>query len=142
MEECYNSIIEQQATEQELLDYHTNKENGNWFYAKTILKDNSENSQNTVFLCDYFEKLFEKNNDCFDNITTVFYKGNLESDFLHEFEPAVAKHFIDNFKIPEYKPDGYVFSSNNSWAFKIVVVTKNNIYAANKYINKDLIGFY
>ena len=92
------------------------------------------------------------NNDCFDNIEKVYYKNepdpnaihcNRNTDIIYEFESLVGKYLVDNLKIPPYKPKGYIFNDEkNMWNFKIIVITTNNIYTANRYINDTLIGFF
>lgn len=61
---------------------------------------------------------------------------------IYEFEEQVGKFLVDNLKIPEFKPDGFIYSSDNKWDFKIVILTTKNIYSFNRYVGKDSLGFY
>ena len=129
--------------------YHIEKNTGNWAYAKLIISQSYDNKSNTEWFSDYLEELFEKNNDCFSNIVSVYYKYesncNVDIDYVYEFETAVAKHLIENLKIQPFKPHGYIFNNDentNKWPFKITVITTKNIYSANRWINENQIGFY
>ena len=129
--------------------YHLEKNTGNWAYAKLIISQSYDNKSNTEWFSDYLEELFEKNNDFFSNIVSVYYKYesncNADIDYVYEFETAVAKHLIENLKIQPFKPHGYIFNNDentNKWSFKITVITTKNIYSANRWIADNLIGFY
>jgi hypothetical protein len=125
--------------------YHKEKTFGNWRFAKKIILHSYENKQAIEFLWDYLEKQFKNNDDEFDNIIKIYYKNDLDIDIFFEFELDIAKYVVDNLKIQSYKPKGYIFSGDenqNKSAFKIVVITKKNIYTANRYITDSVIGFY
>jgi hypothetical protein len=130
-------------------EYHQEKNTGNWAYAKLIISQSYDNKSNTEWFSDYLEELFEKNNDCFSNIVSVYYKYesncNADIDYVYEFETAVAKYLIDNLKIQPFKPHGYIFNNDenaNKWPFKFTVITTKNIYSANRWVNENQIGFY
>jgi hypothetical protein len=130
-------------------EYHQEKNTGNWAYAKLIISQSYDNKSNTEWFSDYLEELFEKNNDCFSNIVSVYYKYesncNADIDYVYEFETAVAKYLIDNLKIQPFKPHGYIFNNDenaNKWPFKLTVITTKNIYSANRWVNENHIGFY
>jgi len=129
--------------------YHLEKNTGNWAYAKLIISQSYDNKTNTEWFSDYLEELFEKNNDCFANIVNVYYKYesncNADIDYVYEFETAVSKYLIENLKIQPFIPNGYIFNNDenvNKWPFKLTVITKKNIYSANRWINENTIGFY
>jgi hypothetical protein len=125
--------------------YHSEKNFGKWYSAKTIVSHSYENKQATVFFWDYLDKQFSENADDFNNILKVYYKNDLDIDIIYEFETNVAKYFVDNLKIQEYKPKGYIFSGDenqNKWNFKIIVITTKGMYSANRYITNSIIGCY
>jgi hypothetical protein len=125
--------------------YHKRKNFGNWQYAKMIVSHSNDDKQATEFFCDYLDNQFIANTDHFDNINKVYYKNNLDIGIIYEFESEIAKYFIDNLKIPAFKPKGYIFTGDenqNKWSFKIVVITTKGIYTANRYINENIIGFH
>ena len=136
-----NDEYEQQF-EENRLNYHTNKESGNWLIAKMIINQSYTDSQRTVFFNDYLDKLFIQNSDCFDNITNVYYIQNESLSTFFKFDRTEGKYIVENLKINEYKPNGLIYASDNKWSFKIIVITTKNIYCANRYINDELIGFY
>jgi hypothetical protein len=91
------------------------------------------------------EKILHDNNDCFDNIQTVYYKNDLDIDIIYNFEKEPAKHIVENLRICPFKPNGILFNNpedTNKWSFQIVVITSNSFYSANRFINESLIGFY
>jgi len=125
--------------------YHKEKNFGNWHYAKRIISHSNDDKQATEFFSDYLERQLRENNDNFNNIQKVYYKNNLDVGIIFEFEEYVAKYLVDNLKIQEYKPKGYIFSGDenqNKWAFKIIVITSKGIYSANRYITDSIIGCY
>lgn len=141
---CYD-LEEEQNYEKLQNEYHILKQSGDWYYAKMIVSHAYQDKNNTELFCDYLEKQLQKNNDCFENITTAYYKNDLDIDIIYEFAPEPAKHLIDNLRIPAYKQQGIIFSNPedaNKWSFKIVVITTKGIYTANRYITEDLIGCY
>jgi hypothetical protein len=131
---------------EELMDsYHSKKNFGNWHYAKRIISHSYENKQATEFFWDYLERQFKENSDNFSNIFKVYYKNDLDIDIIYEFDSDVARYVVDNLKIQEYKPKGYIFSGDenqNKWEFKIIVITTKGIYSANRYITDSIIGCY
>jgi hypothetical protein len=138
-------LEEEQNIEKLQNQYHINKNNGDWYYAKMIVSHAYQDKNNTDLFCDHLEKQFQKNGDSFNNIITAYYKNDLDIDIIYQFSQAPAKHLIDNLRIPSYKPDGIIFSNSedsNKWSFKIVVITNKGIYTANRYITEDLIGCY
>ena len=142
-EQIFDSIENDDRVEEELnYDYHKYKNTGNWFYSKKIIENARNDKQRLTYFIDLFEKHLNENNDSFDNIRSVFYKANYDIDMVYEFEEAVGKFFVDNLKIIDYKPDGYLYSADNKWDFKIVILTTKNIYSFNRYINKDQFGCY
>ena len=125
--------------------YHKEKNFGNWHYAKRIISHSNDDKQATEFFSDYLERHLRENNDNFNNIQKVYYKNDLDVGIIFEFEEYVAKYLVDNLKIQEYKPKGYIFSGDenqNKWAFKIIVITTKGIYSANRYITDSIIGCY
>ena len=141
---CYD-LEEEQNIEKIQNEYHIMKQGGNWYYAKMIVSHAYQDKNNTDLFWDHLEKQFLKNGDSFDNISTVYYKNDLDIDIIYQFACEPAKHLIDNLRIPAYKPHGIIFSNPedaNKWSFKIVVITNKGIYTANRYITEDLIGFY
>lgn len=140
----YN-LKDEQNQEQLDYDYHHNKDHGNWQYAKMIVSHSWEDKTNTEFFTDYLELQFQTNNDCFENIRTVYYKNDLDIDIIYSFEAEPGKHLIDNLRIPPFKPHGIIFNNPenaNKWSFKIVVITTRGIYSANRFINDTIIGYY
>lgn len=126
-------------------EYHIMKDCGDWYYAKMIVSHAYQDKNNTDLFIGHLEKQFLKNGDSFDNIITAYYKNDINIDIMYQFSCAPAKHLIDNLRIPAYKPHGIIFSNPenaNKWSFKIVVITKQNVYTANRYITEDLIGCY
>ena len=119
------------------------KNNNIWLSAKQIISYSlKNNTNNTEFFWDYLDILFKDTKDTFNDIKKVIYSTN---DFCIEFDNStISKYVVDNLKITKFKPSGYIFNSsdNNKWDFKIVVITNKNIYAANRYINENTIGFY
>jgi hypothetical protein len=140
----YN-IDDEQEIEQSQLDYHTNKNFGDWYYSKMIISHSWQDKNNTEFFTDYLEKQLQANNDSFENINIVYYKNELDIDIVYSFVLDPCRHLIDNLRIPSYKPNGIIFNNPddiNKWSFKIVVITTKGIYTANRYINETHIGFY
>lgn len=140
----YN-LEEEQKQEQADYDYHFNKDHGNWQYSKMIVSHSWQDKNATEFLTDYLERQFQSNNDCFENIQTVYYKNDLDIDIIYAFEADPAKHLVDNLRIPAFKPHGIIFNNPddaNKWTFKIVIITSRCIYTANRYITENVIGFY
>lgn len=140
----YNEYYELQ--DEEIMEsYHKEKNFGNWHYAKRIISHSNDDKQATEFFSDYLERQLRENNDNFNNIQKVYYKNDLDVGIIFEFEEYVAKYLVDNLKIQEYKPKGYIFSGDenqNKWAFKIIVITSKGIYSANRYITDSIIGCY
>lgn len=134
---------EEQEIKNEINDYsaHLNKNNDIWISAKSIISSSLNKSKSQTFFWDYLDMQFKENNDDFNNIKKVIYSTN--SNIL-EFDNTIAKYIVDNLKINKFKPSGYIFSStdNNAWDFKIVVITTNNVYSSNRYIDENTIGFY
>ena len=131
--------------ELQLYNYHTYKNVGNWNNAKILLIQSNNDKKLTHYLYDYLDIQFKNNNDCFDNISKVYYINNVDIDIIYEFNNTVAKHFVDNIKIQPYIPDGYIFSNSidtNKWKFTITIITSKNIYTANRYITNTHIGFF
>ena len=135
--------------------YHKQKDFGDWYLAKTIILDSTDNKSATEYFLDYLDIQMQTNNDNFDNIIKVYYKNEIDDnnsnihqhyncDIVYEFDEIIGKYLVDNLKVPEYKPKGYIFNNENQnkWLFKIVVLTQNNIYSANRYITDSIIGFY
>jgi hypothetical protein len=135
--------------------YHKQKDFGDWYLAKTIILDSTDNKSATEYFLDYLDIQMQANNDNFDNIIKVYYKNEIDDnnsnihqhyncDIVYEFDEIIGKYLVDNLKVPEYKPKGYIFNNENQnkWLFKIVVLTQNNIYSANRYITDSIIGFY
>ena len=120
---------------------HLYKNNDSWISAKTIVSSSIKNNKSQSFFWDYLDILFKNNSDDFNNIQKVIYSSNCT---LHEFNNTIAKYIVDNLKINNFKPSGYIFSStdNNAWDFKIIVVTSKNVYSSNRYIDENTIGFY
>ena len=138
-------LEEEQLDEKNQYDYHHNKNFGNWQYAKMIVSHSWQNTNATEFFYDYLEKILHDNNDCFDNIQTVYYKNDLDIDIIYNFEKEPAKHIVENLRICPFKPNGILFNNpedTNKWSFQIVVITSNSFYSANRFINESLIGFF
>lgn len=141
---CYD-LEEEQNIEKLQNEYHIEKQSSDWYYAKMIVSHAYQNKNNTELFSDHLEKQLHKNNDSFENITTAYYKNDLDIDIIYEFSQEPAKHLVDNLRIPAYKPQGIIFSNPedaNKWSFKIVVITTKGIYSANRYITEELIGCY
>lgn len=125
-----------------MMNYHINKDSGDWLDAKTIISQ--QDDTRTEFLWDYLESRFKLNNDNFDNIKQIFYKDTFLNSIC-EFGETTSKYLIDNLKIKKFVPKGYIFSSSdklNEWDFSIIVVTTNNVYSVNRYIDENMIGWY
>ena len=134
---------EEEEIKTEIKDYesHINKNNDSWITAKNIISSSLKQNNSHTFFWDYLDIQFKNNNDDFNNIKKVVYSTNT---VILEFENTIAKYIVDNLKINKFKPSGYIFSStdNTIWDFKIVVITTNNIYSSNRYIDENTIGFY
>ena len=129
----------------QLLNYHKNKDCGYWKIAKMIIAHSTKEKNNTEFYLDYLDIDINKNNDNLENIEKVFYKNNLDTDIVYEFEGAIAKFIVENLKIFKFKPLGYIFNKDvdqNKWDFTISVITSKNIYTSNRYISEMQIGYY
>ena len=128
---------------QEIKDYSSRlcKNNDTWISAKNIVSSSFKNTKSQSFFWDYLDILFKNTNDDFNNIKKVIYSIN---DIVFEFDTTIAKYIVDNLRINNFKPSGYIFSStdNNVWDFKIIVITSKNVYSANRYIDETTIGFY
>ena len=128
---------------QEIKDYSSRlcKTSDTWISAKTIVSSSFKNTKSQSFFWDYLDILFKNTNDDFNNIKKVIYSIN---DIVFEFDTTIAKYIVDNLRINNFKPSGYIFSStdNNVWDFKIIVITSKNVYSANRYIDENTIGFY
>ena len=129
----------------QLLNYHKNKDCGYWKIAKMIIAHSTKEKNNTEFYLDYLDIDINKNNDNLENIEKVFYKNNLDTDIVYEFEGAIAKFIVENLKIFKFKPLGYIFNKDvdqNKWDFTISVITNKSIYTYNRYMSDTQIGFY
>ena len=127
-----------------MMNYHTNKDSGEWLDAKTIISQSNQDNTRTEFLWDYLESRFKLNNDDFNNIRQIFYKDTFLNSIC-EFSETTAKYLIDNIKIKKFVPKGYIFSTNdklNEWHFTITVITTMGIYTANRYVDENMIGWY
>ena len=127
-----------------MMNYHTNKDSGEWLDAKTIISQSNQDNTKTEFLWDYLESRFKLNNDDFNNIRQIFYKDTFLNSIC-EFSETTAKYLIDNIKIKKFVPKGYIFSTSdklNEWDFAIVVVTTKDMYSANRYVDENMIGWY
>ena len=125
-----------------MMNYHSNKDSGEWLDAKTIILQ--QDNTRTEFLWDYLESRFKLNNDDFNNIRHVFYKDTFLNSIC-EFTETPAKYLIDNLKIKKFVPKGYIFSTNdklNEWHFTITIITTMGIYTANRYVDESMIGWY
>ena len=125
-----------------MMNYHNNKDSGEWLDAKTIISQQDDTRKE--FLWDYLESRFKLNNDDFDNIRHIFYKDTFLNSIC-EFTESPAKYLIDNLKIKKFVPKGYIFSTNdklNEWNFTITVITSMGIYSANRYVDENMIGWY
>jgi|TARA_B110000858_G_C17690327_1_gene420923 hypothetical protein len=159
MTETDNSIIQSQPKqlymiydekkemelEQELLNYHKQKNSGYWKIAKMIVEHSSKDKTNTDFFLDSMDNEFIKNKDTFENIEKVFYKNELDIDIVYEFDTSISKYIIENLKIFKFKPDGYLFKNDinhNKFNFTITIITSKNSYTINRYINENQMGFF
>ena len=127
-----------------MMNYHINKDSGEWLDAKTIISQSNQDNTRTEFLWDYLESRFKLNNDDFNNIRQIFYKDTFLNSIC-EFSETTAKYLIDNIKIKKFVPKGYIFSSSdklNEWHFTITVITTMGIYTANRYVDENMIGWY
>lgn len=127
-----------------MMNYHTNKDSGEWLDAKTIISQSNQDNTKTEFLWDYLESRFKLNNDDFNNIRQIFYKDTFLNSIC-EFSETTAKYLIDNIKIKKFVPKGYIFSTNdklNEWHFTITIITTMGIYTANRYVDENMIGWY
>ena len=131
--------------EQELLNYHKQKDSGYWKIAKMIVEHSSKDKNNTEFFLDSMDNEFKKNKDTFENVEKVFYKNDLDIDIVYEFDTTISKYIVENLKIFKYKPSGYLFktdSNQNKFKFTITIITSKNIYTINRYINENKMGFF
>ena len=131
--------------ENQLYNYHKNKDCGYWKIAKMIIAHLNKDKNNTEFFLDCLDNELHKNNDNLENIEKVFYKNNLDLDIVYEFEGSIAKFIVENLKIIKFKPLGYIFNKDvdqNKWEFTISVITSKNIYTSNRYISENQIGYY
>lgn len=142
---AYDRIDELEAEEIDD-NYHRFKDSGDWYYAKMIITNNNKDPNTSEYLWDYLENQFIENNDYFENIQKVYYKSDLDIEFIYDFEERpVAKYIVENIKIPTYKSAGYIFSTTekaNKWPFKIAIITTKGIYTVNRYISDTIIGCY
>ena len=69
--------------EQELLNYHKQKDSGYWKIAKMIVEHSSKDKNNTEFFLDSMDNEFKKNKDTFENVEKVFYKNDLDIDIVY-----------------------------------------------------------
>ena len=133
------------AIENQLYNYHKNKDCGYWKIAKMIIAHLNKDKNNTEFFLDCLDNELHKNNDNLENIEKVFYKNNLDLDIVYEFEGSIAKFIVENLKIIKFKPLGYIFNKDvdqNKWEFTISVITTKNIYTSNRYISENQIGYF
>ena len=131
--------------EKKLLNYHIQKDSGYWKIAKMIVEHSSKTKTNTEFFLDSMDNEFKKNKDAFENIEKIFYKNELDSDSVYEFNTTISKYIIENLKIFKFKPDGYLFKNdinNNKFNFTITIITSKNSYTINRYINENQLGFF
>ena len=131
--------------EEQLLDYHTNKDCGYWKIAKMIISHSTKDKNNTEFFLDSLDVELNKNNDKLENIEKVLYTNNLDINIVYEFEGKIAKYIVENLKIFKFKPLGYIFNKDtnqNKWNFTISVITNKSIYTSNRYISETQIGYY
>jgi len=131
--------------EKKLLNYHIQKDSGYWKIAKMIVEHSSKTNTNTEFFLDSMDNEFKKNKDAFENIEKIFYKNELDSDSVYEFNTTISKYIIENLKIFKFKPDGYLFKNdinNNKFNFTITIITSKNSYTINRYINENQLGFF
>ena len=141
----YYNEAEEIQNEINAYNYHKYKNTGDWLLAKTIINYSNNDSNNTEYLWDYLDLLFKNNNDDFNNIKQMYYSSN-ESVF--EFNDTVSKYIIDNLKICKYKPhgyiNGYIFNKNenNIFNFNLVIITHNQIYCINRYVDENKLGCY
>ena len=131
--------------EQELLNYHKQKDSGYWKIAKMIVEHSSKDKTNTDFFLDSMDNEFKKNKDTFENVEKVFYKNDLDIDIVYEFDTTISKYIVENLKIFKFKPDGYLFKNDinhNRFNFTITIITSKNSYTINRYINENQMGFF
>jgi len=131
--------------EQQLLNYHQQKNSGYWKIAKMIIEHSIKDKANTEYFLDCLDNELHKNNDSFENIEKVFYKNDLDIDIVYEFDTSISKYIVENLKIFKYKPSGYLFkndSNQNKFKFTITIITSKNIYTINRYINENQMGFF
>jgi len=138
---------EKEEIKNELLNiqYNKQKDFGLWNSAKMIIAHSNNDKLCTNFFWDYLDNLFRENNDQFENIKKVYYKNDLDFDIVYEFDENIGKYIVENLKLYQFKPIGYIFNNDNSqnkWSFKITVITTKGIYSANRYITETTIGFY
>lgn len=130
--------------ENELYNYNKNveKESGEWKAAKMIIQHSNIDTARSVWFLDILEPMMSSNNESFDDIKNVYYKNDLDSEHMYVFDKSQSKYLIENLKLPEYKPNGIIFNSDNKWDFHITIITNKNVYCANRYISDTLLGMY
>ena len=107
----------------------------------TLTTPSTTIGQRQVYYFDYLDKQLTENYDSFENIKYLYYKSSVDK-ILYVFDKLIAKYMVENFKINEYKPNGIIFASDNSWDFQITVITSKGVYCANRYITDTIIGMY
>ena len=107
----------------------------------TLTTPSTVTAQRQVYYFDYLDKQLTENFDSFENIKYLYYKSSVDK-ILYVFDKLIAKYMVENFKINEYKPNGIIFASDNSWDFQITVITSKGVYCANRYITDTIIGMY
>jgi len=140
----YNEKKEMEL-EQELLNYHKQKDSGYWKIAKMIVEYSIKDKTNNDFFLDSMDNEFKQNKDTFENIEKVFYKNELDIDIVYEFDSIISKYIVENLKIFKFKPDGYLFKNDinhNKFNFTITIITSKNSYTINRYINENQMGFF
>lgn len=134
----------EEEIENELNNYNNNieKDSGEWKAAKMIIQHSNIDTARSVWLLDILEPMMALNNESFDDVKNVYYKNDLDVDHMYVFDKSQSKYLIENLKLPEYKPNGIIFNSDNKWDFHITIVTDKNVYCANRYISDGVIGMY
>lgn len=118
------------------------KDTGLWKASKMIIQHSNTDTSRSIWFLDILEPMMVLNNETFDDIKEVYYKNDLDTEHMYKFNSNQGKYLIENLKIPEYKPNGYIFNSDNKWDFHITIITNKNIYCANRYINDTTFGMY
>ena len=120
-----------------LRKYNVDKNRGNWLVAKNIVSDSHNNNCNVdkIWLCDILASDMKRHDQTLDDVDTVIVqdiKNGKSTRFTYE-----AGYFIENFKVPSYKPNGFLYTSNNNWDYKIVVLANKYMYISGGYIDQN-----